>query len=223
MSFKFSRTIRSTAALMLSVALSSATATDVAAESPRILTLGDSMMVWNFQHSIPRQLDRMTNAIVTNRAAIGAMILNGEIPAQFTGSNWNAVVMNGGGNDLLFGCGCLSCDQTIEELISEDLQSGAIVDMLQSISRLVPKIIYVGYLRSPGVGSPIEHCADEGAVLEARIEEFTRNNEGMDFVSLVGVVPDGDRSFHSFDMIHPSSHGSRVISMMILDSLVGAE
>ena len=190
------------------------------ADTPRILTIGDSMLVWNFRNSVPRQLDRLTNAIVTNRAAIGATMLRGEISRQFLVSDWDIVVVNGGGNDLLFGCGCISCDATLNQLVSEDLRSGAIVELLTSIRRTVPRVIFVGYLRSPGVGSLIEHCADEGNELERRIREFMDNNDGMDFVSLAGLVPDGDRSFHSFDMIHPSNHGSRVISMVILETII---
>ena len=193
------------------------------ADNPRILTIGDSMLVWNFRNSIPQQLDRMTNASVTNRAAIGATMLSGEISRQFYESDWDIVIVNGGGNDLLFGCGCLACDRTLNSLISEDGRSGAIVDLLTTIKQTVPRVIYVGYLRSPGVGSAIEHCADEGNELEGRIHDFMAANDGMDFVSLTWIVPDGDRSFHSFDMIHPSSHGSRVISMVILDTLISAQ
>ena len=32
-------------------------------------------------------------------------------------------------------------------------------------------MIFVGYLRTPGAGSPIEQCADEGDELEARVQD----------------------------------------------------
>lgn len=208
--------------LTFALMLSGTAHTQAAADYPNILTIGDSMMVWNLRNSIPSRLDRMTNAEVVNRARIGARVLGGNIESQFFQSDWDIVVVNGGGNDLLFGCGCLRCDRTIERLISSDLQSGAFVDLLTTIRQTVPKVFYVGYLRSPGVNSAIEHCADEGTELEERIRQFMDKHEGMHFVSLVGLVREGETVFHSFDMIHPSSYGSHAISMMLLGAIIAA-
>jgi hypothetical protein len=73
------------------------------------------------------------------------------------------------------------------------------------------QVIYVGYLRSPGVGSPIEHCHDDGNELEHRVSALSKIDKGLHFVSLADLVPNGDRSFHAMDMIHPSLKASAMI------------
>ena len=76
-------------------------------------------------------------------------------------------------------------------------------------------MIYVGYLRSPGVGSPIEHCRNEAEGLEGRISALAARDPGLTFLSLTDLVPDGDRSFHALDMIHPSPKATRAIAKRI--------
>jgi hypothetical protein len=78
----------------------------------------------------------------------------------------------------------------------------------------------VGYLRSPGAGSPIEHCRNDGDELERRIKAFTNRVDGIYHVSLRDLVPNGDRSFHGADMIHPSLKGSREIGKRIARIMV---
>ena len=72
-------------------------------------------------------------------------------------------------------------------------------------------MLWIGYLRSPGVGSIIEHCRDEGDELERRLARMAQGMNGVHFLSVAGMVPSGDRSFHAADMIHPSIKASREI------------
>lgn len=191
-------------------------------EGPRILAMGDSLMAWHdmSRSSIAHVVGKELGEPVINRAVGGARVLYGlpvsgamgmKIGKQYRGEKWDWIVLNGGGNDLFLGCGCTACDKKMNRLISKDGRRGEIARMVDSLRRTGAQIVYVGYLRSPGLSSPIEHCKDEGDELEARIAKLADILPGVHFVSLADLVPHGDRSYHGLDMIHPSKKASREI------------
>ncbi len=47
-----------------------------------------------------------------------------KVTAQYRPGAWEAIIVNGGGNDLLFGCGCGQCDEMLDRLISPDGRRG---------------------------------------------------------------------------------------------------
>ncbi len=195
-------------------------------DQARILLVGDSLMAANggvgkaISHSVERELDEQ----VIDRSVIGARMIYAlpisgaaglNIPKQYRPGKWDWVIVNGGGNDLWLGCGCSLCDTKMERLISEDGRKGAIPGFVSQLRQDGAKVLYVGYLRSPGLGSPIEYCKDEGDELERRIDKLARLDKGIYFLSLADLVPPGDRSYHAFDMIHPSSKASAEIGKRI--------
>ena len=203
------------------------------AAGPRILAMGDSLMAWHAGSggAIPDVIGSRLGSRVTSRAVSGARViyrlpLSGaaglSIAGQYREGDWDWVVMNGGGNDLLFGCGCLACARRMDRLISADGRSGAIPDMVARARAGRARVVYLGYLRSPGVGSPIEHCRDEGDELDARLARMARSMQGVYFLPLSGLVPYGDRSYHAADMIHPSRKASREIGRMVADLIRAA-
>jgi len=129
------------------------------------------------------------------------------------------VVMNGGGNDLLMGCGCGKCQRKMNRLISADGKRGAIPMTILRARRDGARVIYVGYLRSPGRGSLIESCKPLGDKLEARIAKLAALDPGLTFVSLADMVPHGDASFHALDMIHPSPKGSATAAKLVWNAI----
>ncbi|MFW8635007.1 SGNH/GDSL hydrolase family protein [Cribrihabitans pelagius] len=188
----------------------------------RILAMGDSLLAWNrlTGNSIADAVEDTLEEPVADRAVSGArhlyrLPLTGaagmNIAKQYRPGPWEWIIVNGGGNDLWLGCGCLACDGKLDRLIAEDGQSGAIPDLLTRLRGTGAKVIYLGYLRSPGRGSLIEHCRDEGNTLERRIARHAEGDPGVVFLSLKGMVPPGDRSYHALDMIHPSVKASRKI------------
>lgn len=196
------------------------------AASPRILAMGDSLMAWHglvgksIAHSVARDLKEP----VRNKAVSGAHVLyklpisgamGMKITNQFDGEDWDWVVVTGGGNDLWLGCGCRRCERKLDKLISRDGRKGAIPGMLAKIRRTGARVIYVGYLRSPGVDSVIDECRSEGDVLEGRIARLADYADGVYFLSLQDLVPYGDRSYHGVDMIHPSVKASREIGRRV--------
>lgn len=192
----------------------------------RILAMGDSMLAWHgMSHaSISHNMEAILGEPVIDRSVVGARIfyhlpvsgaLGMNISQQYVPGDWDWVVMNGGGNDLWFGCGCTRCDRKLQRMISADGQVGSVPDLVQRIRQSGARVVYVGYLRSPGVGSMIEHCRDEGDEFERRLTLMASQDSGVHFVSLADLVPHGDRSYHAMDMVHPSLKASRAIAHRI--------
>lgn len=194
----------------------------------RILAMGDSMLAWHgaSHAAVSHNMENILGEPVIDRSVAGARVfyalpvsgaLGMNISKQYVPGDWDWVVMNGGGNDLWFGCGCTRCDRKLARMISEDGQGGSVPEMVHNIRKDGARVIYVGYLRSPGVGSMIEHCRDEGDEFERRLAAMASQDEGIYFVSLADLVPYGDRSYHALDMVHPSMKASRQIAERISD------
>lgn len=200
----------------------------------RILVMGDSLLAVNrgIGSSVADGIEAVAMEEVTDRAVSGARILyllplSGaaglKIARQYREGDWDWIVLNGGGNDLLFGCGCLRCDGTLDRLIAGDGSTGAIPDLVSTLRQTGAQVIWVGYLRSPGVLSPIEGCAPLGDALDARVGKLAAQDKGVHFVPLADLVPSGDRSFHAPDRIHPSPKGSMAIGARIAALISTAE
>lgn len=202
--------------------------------APRILAMGDSLMAWHgmSQRSIAHVIGRELGEPVVNRSVGGARIiyklpLSGamglKIANQYKKGDWDWVVLNGGGNDLWLGCGCVACDKKMNRLISPDGRKGEIPRLVDTLHKADINVVYVGYLRSPGVGSIIDECRDEGNELETRIEKLANILDGVYFLSLADLVPYGDRSYHGADMIHPSVKASAAIGKAVSNIIRSAE
>lgn len=195
-------------------------------EAPRILTMGDSLMASNTltSHSVSDGIEAISGEVVIDRSVVGARMINSlpivgvtglNIARQYQPGNWEWIIVNGGGNDLWLGCGCFLCDRKMGRLLAPDGKTGEINRLVSDLRATGARVIYVGYLRSPGAGSPIEHCIDEGDELERRIARMANAQNGVFFLSLHDMVPEGDTSFHALDRIHPSRKASREIAKRI--------
>jgi hypothetical protein len=105
----------------------------------------------------------------------------------------------------------------MDKLISPDGRRGAIPGFVGRLRGEGAQVIYVGYLRTPGVTSPIEGCADEGNELDRRVARLAALDAGVHFLSLADLVPPGDRSYHALDLIHPSAKASAEIGRRIAE------
>lgn len=197
-------------------------------ENARILAIGDSLMAWHSLtgQSIPAVLSDELDEPVVNRSVSGARLLfkvplmaqaGMEISSQYVEGDWDWVILNGGGNDLWFGCGCHQCDAKLDKLIMPSGTEGAIPELISDLRQAGSQVLFFGYLRSPGVGSLIEDCKEPGDELEARIADFAKKQDGVYFLSNADLVPDGDLSFHGLDRIHPSIKASRAIGERLAD------
>lgn len=195
-------------------------------DGARILMMGDSLLASNSmtRRNVSRVLEQALGEEVIDRSVPGARMIyhlpisgaaGFSIPQQFREGDWDWVVLNGGGNDLWLGCGCHACERKLDRLVRKDGRGGEIPALIAKLRKTGAKVAFVGYLRSPGRGSPIESCKDEGDELERRIALFAEMMDGVYFVSLQDLVPYGDRSYHTWDMIHPSAKGSAAIAARI--------
>lgn len=208
--------------LMVLVMLS----TPAGADPARILAIGDSFFAVNSSanQSIPDVVEQELGQRVTNRSVMGARMiyklpltgaLGFNIARQYRPGPWNWVIMNGGGNDLWLGCNCNRCDRKMTKLISKDGTRGEIPELVAKMRSTGARVVYVGYLRSPGRGSPIEHCRDEGDELDARVTQMAQRDNGLWFVPMADLVPFGDRSFHAADMVHPSRKAAAAVGKRV--------
>ncbi len=196
------------------------------AQDARILAIGDSLMAWHrgADSSIADIVARELAEPVENRSVSGARIvyrlpisgsLGMKIASQYRGDSVDWVIITGGGNDLWLGCGCNRCERRMSRMIAPDAGRGELVDLVQQIRSQGARVLYLGYLRSPGADSPIEDCKNEAEAFEARLAKLAERDPGVYFHSIADLVPMGDRSFHGADMIHPSRKASSMIGKQI--------
>ena len=148
----------------------------------RILVMGDSLLATNTLsgRSVAQVIEAELGEEVIDRSVRGSRFLYNlpisgrlgfNISKQFQQGSWDWVVLNGGGNDLWLGCGCNQCQVTISQLISHDAVHGEIPRLVSRLRRQGTRVIYVSYLRSPGVETLIDHCREEGDELERRVKQ----------------------------------------------------
>ncbi|MEP1587539.1 MAG: SGNH/GDSL hydrolase family protein [Tateyamaria sp.] len=196
----------------------------------RILMMGDSMFAvyGGSRQSVSDRLELRINEPVVDRSVVGAQFLYAlpisgslglRIGSQYVSRKWDWVVVNGGGNDLWLACGCRRCDGQLNRMVSETGDQGTIVDVVNKARADGAKVLFVGYLRTPGVPSAIDHCAAHGNALEARLKRMAQRDAGVTYLSIADLVPNGDRSFHDADLIHPSPKGSDAIAARIANAI----
>ncbi len=204
------------------------------AEAPlQILVMGDSMLAAHriSGRAVSHAIAQALKATVRDQSLVGARMIYNlpisgtfglDIRRQYRAGPWDWIVVNGGGNDLWMGCGCNRCGRKMDRMVNSAGTGGEIPKLLMRMRKTGAQVVYVGYLRSPGVGSPIEGCKGEGDALEARVGRFAGMVPGIHFLSIAGLVPHGDRSYHGGDMIHPSLKGSREIGRRVAGVIAAA-
>lgn len=200
----------------------------------RILMMGDSMMAANRTagRSVGAVLERQLGEPVIDRSVYAARIIYNlpltgaaglSIPAQYQQGNWDWVVLNGGGNDLIFGCACGYCDGMVDRLISKDATTGRIPELVNRIRKSGAQVVWSGYLRNPGLFTPVRPCRVFGDELDRRLARLDARDPGMIFVPMSDLVPEGDPSLHQQDLVHPSPKGSAAIAARIAAAIRAAE
>lgn len=196
----------------------------------RILLLGDSLMASNRTSgkAVANVIEQELGEEVIDRSVPAAryfyaLPISGSaglrLTSQFRPGPWDVVVLNGGGNDLLFGCGCGPCETVLDRLVSKDGRAGTIPAFVDGIRKSGARVIYVGYLRNPGSFTPIRACRQAGDELDRRLALMSRFDAGVTFLPMSDLVPEGDTGWHQLDRIHPSPRGSRGIGLRIANEV----
>jgi len=195
-------------------------------EAAPILLVGDSMFAMNksTKGGVGDAIEAALGLQVIDRSVPGASYLLStpgpgatglNVTSQYRSGPWKVIVVNGGGNDLLFGCGCGSCAKVLDQLISADGTHGAIPEFVASLRKSGARVVYAGYMRNPGTFTPIKGCGPAGNELDRRLMLLDALDPGVDFVPMADLVPYGSTSYHKIDRIHPSRTGSREIGLRI--------
>lgn len=202
-----------------------------ASHQSRVLVIGDSLLAANRSvgGAVAQVLASKYGATVRDLSTPGAGHLFDlpilaeaglRISAQVREGPWDTVVMSGGGNDLLFGCGCNDCRNVMDRLITSDGRGGAIPTLVAKLRAGGARVIYVGYLRTPGLTSPVEACGPLGDEMDHRLMHMAERDRGVSFVPLSDLVTrEGDRSYHAIDLVHPSVKGSEAIADRVADRM----
>ena len=197
-------------------------ANDFDSPNADILAIGDSILEWNEweQSSIPEIAGQLSNMTVKN-AAVSGMAFLGEapdtIPSLYTPSNYKAVILNGGINDLQAGCTADGSMPVVDSIIAPSGQSGPMFDLVESITQSGAKVILVGYFE------PYEYfegCVAEVVALNARYAALAQNNSAVTFVDTSSVItPTMNVQHYDADKLHPSVSGSAAIAQLVADAL----
>lgn len=194
-----------------------------AAEEARITVLGDSVMAWNGAGSVARVMEEVLGQPVTDASVSGAQfahrlrLLVGpmDIRAQLPGGRHDWVVVTGGANDLAARCDCAACEDTLDALIGPEARLGAIPDFLEEVRGRGAWLLWARYYDVPVGGGPFAACADEFAVLDARLDMLADREDDLVLADMGDVIDAGDPAHYDPDRVHPSPEGSRLIGMLL--------
>lgn len=188
----------------------------------RILVMGDSVMAWNrdTSSSIADALEKRLSVPVLDASVSGAQMRLGglggaigfSIPRQYRDGDWDAVVFNGGANDLFSECRCDRCDTVLDRLVAQDYPA--------FLTRLGNTPVYiVGYYGPAGDrrGS-YDICDDELQVLERRLTRLAAARPNVEVVRVRDAIT-GRPSLYDADRVHPSPAGSGRIADRIAAAL----
>ncbi|WP_424975304.1 SGNH/GDSL hydrolase family protein [Dinoroseobacter sp. S124A] len=212
-------------ALLGVVALMLGAAPEAVAADPKIQVVGDSVMTWNGRNAIPEVIARALGEPVDNNARAGARLTRSSliarsVEAQFRRGSWDWVIVNGGANDLNRNCGCNRCDAEIAAMISADGQRGTWPDLVAGLrAGGAERVMIVGYYGPTGRGGRTDRCADELAIVDARLSQLAAAREGVFFVDADPVMGPRTPELFSSDLIHPNARGSAVIGAHVAEAL----
>lgn len=192
---------------------------DTLPREPSVLAIGDSILAWNNDrcHGIPERAGLVAGVHVDNRAVSGTVMH--EIASQYDAARddgpWDVVIVDGGGNDVNSFCECGACDGVLAD-VSE--RTDTLLDLMRDDGARVILVDYFGFHARAWYG--FDRC-------EAALEDLQAQREGVDaarddvtFVDLGALVtPDDHPEAYTFDYVHPSDEGSRILGALVAESL----
>ena len=195
----------------------------VAATSPApnaVLAIGDSVMAWNADRGIPEAVQATIGRPVVDHARSGAQLTNPnslagavgfDISRQFSGGEWDWVILTGGGNDLRGVCKTAGEKAVLDGLIDDRL-TGDIPRLIARIRATGAKVGFVGYYDAAEAGATsFSPCQSAFDTINARTARLAARDPGLLFFDAGTVIDPSDRSLYADDLIHPSPRGAALI------------
>lgn len=180
-----------------------------------MLAVGDSILAWNNDrcHAIPERAGLVAGVFVDNRAVSGTVMH--EIAAQYEEARadgpWDVVIVDGGGNDVNSFCECGDCDAVLDDVRA---RTDALLDLIRDDGASILLVGYFGFDSRAWYG--FDRCERALADLQAQREEI----DDVTFVDLGTLVtPESHPEAYTFDYVHPSDEGSRILGELVAETL----
>ncbi|MBU2992527.1 SGNH/GDSL hydrolase family protein [Octadecabacter sp. 1_MG-2023] len=187
-----------------------------------VIVVGDSILAWHRGTglSIPSVVEQQSGLDVSNVSISGATFLGSRgIPTQYADSDWDWMIVDGGGNDLLPTCGMPDAGRVLDALISQDGQSGAMPAFISRVAGQGVNVILLGYYPVSERGGAFAGCVTELDELSARQARFAETISSVTFVDAGKVVGSGDEAAYAEDWVHPSPRGAALVGQLITSAI----
>ncbi|WP_323768002.1 SGNH/GDSL hydrolase family protein [Antarctobacter sp.] len=192
------------------------------ARAENVLVLGDSILAWHRAagQSVADQLAAAAQVTVKNRSVPGARFSHSgglaaatgfDIRRQLRRGDWDVIVLDGGGNDLMGECGCRACDDVLNQLISQDGRRGEIPSFVAKLAQSGARIYWLDYYAIPTAGGPFAPCVDELAILSQRLKRLAPLIGNMTYLTGKAVIDPDNLSHYDRDRLHPSRKGTALL------------
>lgn len=183
-----------------------------------ILVVGDSIFAWHRGSglSIPSIVGQSTDLSVSNVSVSGATFLGTQgIPTQYVTDDWDWVLVDGGGNDLLPVCQTPNEQRVLDAIISADGSSGDFPAFINQVADQGAQVIVLGYYPISDQGGPFVACRSVLDELAARQSRMAELNASVIFVDSGRVIGSGDAAAYEADLVHPSPRGAALIGQLL--------
>jgi lysophospholipase L1-like esterase len=192
-----------------------------------ILVLGDSIMAWNEDRgtSAADVLAAKVGVRTVLAAVPGSRVLSGPdaVPEQVAPGPWSFVVVQGGGNDLVEGCGCGPCGATIDRLVGPDGARGAIAQLTRRIrDHGASVLLWSNYEMPSDAPFPFGRCNDELVEVHARLERLAARDPRIILLDGRAAVQPSRPWLYDRDGVHPSPAGSHAIGTQLAEAVLDA-
>lgn len=191
-----------------------------------VIVVGDSVLAWHrgTGRSIPAVVADQTGYSVSNVAVSGAEFLGPSgIPSQFVRNDWDWVIVDGGGNDLLPVCETPDGSRILDALISDDGRGGAIPAFINSVATRDTQVAVVGYYPISDRGGPFAPCRALLDELAERQVLMAAANPDVVFVDTTRVIGPSDAAAYAPDLVHPSVRGAALVGQLVAATMRAAE
>ncbi len=198
-----------------------------------VIVIGDSVMDYHReeQNAIADIISEQLGEPVYNASVSGAYFTSNEgeamdIRNQYIEGDWQWLVVAGGGNDLNDECGCSvsGCVDTMNDIISGSVSSGALPKLVSTALAEGVRIVIMGYYSVPPTAEyGFAGCNDVVSTYSGRMALLADNNENVWFVDAGSVMSPANLDAYDDDHVHPSELGSRLIGQAIASQILAAE
>ena len=189
-----------------------------------ILAVGDSLLGFHYPgDSIPDVAARALDLTMESAARGGETLLGGEdnaIPNQYQTGSYRLLIASGGGNDLGERCVCgEDCGPTLDLLIDEDSQTGAIPDLVATAVEDGLDVAWLGYMVPRADAEEFANCGGELDTLRERLAQLERSEDRLVFVDGALLGSGVEAELYEEDGYHPSVAGSEALGLAIADAV----